>query len=198
MTLMERPEVVEILEEWSQGDPRALDDLLPLVLEDLRGLARSYLARERPGHTLQPTALVHEAYLRLVGRRKLELANRLQLFSTLAETMRRILVDHARRKKAARHGGGLPPIPIDEVLGVAAEDDTDLVELDAALCELETFAPRQHRAIVLSYFAGLTVEEISQVLEISTPTVKRDLKSARVWLFHALRQGGDTQADPEV
>ena len=188
MTLMERPEVAELLEDWSTGNPRALDDLLPMVLEDLRWLARSYLAQERPGHTLQPTALVHEAYLRLIGRRKLELANRLQLFSALAETMRRILVDHARRKKAARHGGGVPPVPIDEALGISVRQDTDLLELDAALQELESFAPRQHRAVVLSYFAGLTIDEIAQVLEVSTPTVKRDLKSARVWLFHNLRK----------
>ncbi len=186
----QRSDTAEILDAWQAGDGRALDRLIPLVLDDLRGLARSYMARESPGHTLEPTALVHEAYLSLVGRRKLELSNRLQLFSALAETMRRILVDHARRKRAARHGGGVPPLALDEMVHLPKRAEVDLIALDDALTELAAFAPRQHQAIQLSYFAGLTFDEIAVAEEVSPATVKRDLKAAKIWLLRELR-GGD-------
>jgi RNA polymerase sigma factor (TIGR02999 family) len=125
-------EVTELLDAWSGGDRGALDRLVPLVIEDLRALARGYLAWERPGHTLQPTALVNEAFLRLLGRRRVQLESRVQFFAVLAQTMRRILVDHARRKKAARHGGGTPPMPIE---GVAAGDDRIAVQTARPLQE---------------------------------------------------------------
>ncbi len=185
--LAQRSDTAELFDAWQAGDGRALDRLIPLVLDDLRGLARAYMARESPGQTLEPTALVHEAYLRLVGRRQLELSNRVQLFSALAETMRRILVDHARRKKAARHGGGVAPLALDEVFNLPQRTDVDLLALDEALTELASFAPRQHEAIQLSYFAGLTFDEIAVALEVSPATVQRDLKAAKLWLLRELR-----------
>lgn len=184
-------EVTELLDAWSGGDRQALDRLVPLVLEDLRGLARAYLYRENPGHTLQPTALVNEAFLRLLGRRKVQLENRVQFFAVLAQAMRRILVDHARRKKAARHGSGTPPLPIEEAWDLPVRYDVDLVALDEALTALARFAPRQAEAIQLSYFGGLTFDEIALALEVSPATVQRDLKTARVWLLKEL-QGKET------
>ena len=183
-------EVTELLDAWSGGDRQALDRLVPLVIEDLRALARAYLARENAGHTLQPTALVNEAFLRLLGRRQVQLESRVQFFAVLAQTMRRILVDHARRKKAARHGGGTPPLPIEEALGLPVRYDVDLVALDEALNRLAGFAPRQAEAVQLSYFGGLTFDEVALALEVSPATVQRDLKAARMWLFKELQRRG--------
>ncbi len=189
MNTSERPDVTELLDAWSAGDPHAVEQLMPLVMSDLRGLARGYMAREAPGHTLQPTALVHEAYLRLAGRRKVRFASRVQFFAVLAQTMRRILVDHARRRRAVRHGGGTPPLPLDQVLGIAVDRDVDLVALDDALVALGKFAPRQAEFVQLSYFGGLTFDEIADLAKVSPATVKRDLKAAKIWLLHELRQG---------
>src|SRR6185295_6890475 len=136
-------EVTELLDAWSGGDREALDRLVPLVIGDLRALARAYLGRENPGHTLQPTALVNEAFLRLIGRRQVRIESRVQFFAVLAQTMRRILVDHARRKKAARHGGGATPVPLEAALDLPMKMDVDLIALDEALDELAGFAPRQ-------------------------------------------------------
>ena len=190
IAVRESPQVTRLLAAWSGGDPRALDELAPLVIEDLRALARAYMARESPGHTLQPTALVNEAFLRLVGRREVRLENRVHLFAVLAETMRRVLVDHARRKKAARHGGGTPPMPLDAAVGLPVRVDVDLVALDDALKDLESFAPRQSRVVTLAFFGGMTFDEIAVFLEISPATVKRDLKAAKIWLLHELRAAG--------
>jgi RNA polymerase sigma factor (TIGR02999 family) len=190
MELTERDDVTELLEAWTGGDAAAFERLLPLVMDDLRALARRYMARESPGHTLQPTALVNEAYLKLVGRREVHLENRVQLFAVLAETMRRILVDHARRKKAARHGGGTPPLPLDEIFGVPVPVDVDLVALDDALKDLAAIDRRRHDVVQLSYFGGLTLEEIAAALDVSIITVRRDLKTAKIWLLGELRRDG--------
>ncbi|MEM7355016.1 MAG: ECF-type sigma factor [Acidobacteriota bacterium] len=176
-----------LLDAWSAGSSGALDQLLPLVMDDLRDLARRYMARENPGHTLEPTDLVSEAYIKLVGRREVHLESRAQLSSVLALTMRRSLVDHARRKRAARHGGGHPVEPLDQVRGVPVPVDVDLLALDDALHELATLDRRRHDVVQLSYFGGLTLEEIATVLDISVITVRRDLKTAKIWLLHALR-----------
>lgn len=185
--MRERPQVTRLLAAWSGGDRHALDELVPLVMEDMRALARAYMARESPGHTLQPTALVNEAFLRLVGRREVRLENRVQLFAVLAEMMRRVLVDHARRKKAARHGGGTPPLPLDAAFGLPVRLDVDLVALDDALKGLTAFAPRQSQVVTLTYFGGMTFDEIAAFIDVSPATVKRDLKAAKIWLLRELR-----------
>jgi RNA polymerase sigma factor (TIGR02999 family) len=183
-------EVTQLLDAWSDGDRAALDRLVPLVIEDLRSLARAYLSRERPGHTLQPTALVNEAFLRLIGRRQVRIESRVQFFAVLAQTMRRILVDHARRKKAARHGGGATPVPLEAALDLPMKTDVDLIALDEALDELASFAPRQAEVVQLSYFGGLTFDEIALALEVSPVTVKRDLKAAKMWLLQEMERRG--------
>lgn len=161
---------------------------MPLVMDDLRSLARAYMAGESPGHTLQPTALVNEAYLRVTKRQNLRLENRSQLFALLATTMRRVLVDHARNKKAAKHGGGTPPVPLEEVFNLPIRVDLDLVALDDALQDLASFAPRQSHAVTLSYFGGMSFDEIGEVLSVSPATVKRDLKAAKAWLLFELQK----------
>ncbi len=194
---VDRREVTQLLDAWSSGDGQALGQLMPLVIGDLRALARGYMARETPGHTLEPTALVREAYLKLAGRRKVQLESRVQFFAVLAETMRRILVDHARRKRAARHGSGAPPLPLEEALGLPIRADVDLVALDDALKDLADFAPRQCKAIELSYFGGLTFDQIALALEVSPVTVKRDLKTAKIWLLRELTRGDSPVAPAE-
>ena len=179
--------VTGLLDAWSEGDAKALDRLMPLVVDDLRQVAARYLAAETPGHTLQPTALVNEVFLRLVGRRTVIWRNRAQFFAVAAEIMRRILVDHARRRKAERHGCGLVRVPLDEGIPDGA-DDLDLVALDEALKRLERLDPRQSRIVELRYFAGLTIEETASVLEVSTMTVKREWRTARLWLWKELQR----------
>ncbi len=183
-------EITALLDAWSAGDRVALDRLMPLVFDELHALARAYMARDDTPHScLQPTALVNEAYLRLAGRRRVHVEDRLQLFSVLAQTLREILVDHARKKRAAKHGSGMPPLSLDEALGIPVRADVDLVALDDALRDLAGFAPRQAKVVHLSYFGGLRQDEIARVLGISAPTVRRDLKAARLWLLNELRAG---------
>jgi RNA polymerase sigma factor (TIGR02999 family) len=185
---MPRPssDVTRLLDAWSGGDPQALDRLMPLVVGDLRQVAAKYLASEDAGHTLQPTALVNEVYLRLAGRHTVQWENRAQFFAVAAGIMRRILVDHARRRKRAKHGHGLLRVPLDEEIPLP-EDDVDLVALDAALDRLEAIDPRQSRVVELRYFAGLTIEETASVMECSPMTVKREWRTARLWLFGELK-----------
>jgi RNA polymerase sigma factor (TIGR02999 family) len=185
--------VTELLDAWSAGDPDALEELIPLVVDDLRRLARKFLAREKPGHTLEPTALVNEVYLRLAGRRSVHWESRTQFFAGMAEIMRRILVDHARRRKAMKKGGGAERTTFDETLdtrtlwGPAIRSvDVDLVALDDALESLTAVDPRQARIVVLRYFGGLTVEETARTLDSSPTTVKREWHTARLWLLREL------------
>lgn len=188
-----RRDVTELLDAWSAGDPDALEELIPLVVDDLRRLARKFLAREKPGHTLEPTALVNEVYLRLAGRRSVHWESRTQFFAGMAEIMRRILVDHARRRKAMKKGGGAERTTFDETLdtrtlwGPAIRSvDVDLVALDDALESLTAVDPRQARIVVLRYFGGLTVEETARTLDSSPTTVKREWHTARLWLLREL------------
>jgi len=185
-----REDVTELLEAWSGGDASALDRLVPLVVDDLRGMARAYLARERPGHTLEPTAVVNELYLKLVGKRSVQWADRAHFFATMAQAMRRILVDHARRRGAQKKGGGAVRVTFDKAYDVATpgspDDGLDVVAVDGALARLAEMDSRQARIVELRYFAGLTLEETARVLEVSTMTVKREWRSARLWLLREL------------
>jgi len=175
-------DVTQLLENWRQGNSEALEELLPLVYRELRKLAASYLRRERQGHTLQPTALVHEAYLRLSGDEELEIKDRAHFFAIAARAMRRILVDHARRHHAAKRVGADDKVPLDDAPALAVEPDVDLLALNEALDRLAEVSQRQARLVELRYFGGLTNAEAAQVLEVSEATVERDWKVARLSL----------------
>ena len=176
-------QVTQLLIRWREGDAAALAELMPLVHAELHRLAAHYMRGERRGHTLQTSALVNEAYLRLADHEEMQWQDRAHFFGVAAQAMRRILVDHARRKKAARHGGGATPVPLEEAWDLPMKTDVDLIALDEALDELASFAPRQAETVQLSYFGGLTFDEIALALEVSPVTVKRDLKAAKVWLL---------------
>lgn len=180
--------VTELLLDWNRGNEEALDELMPLVYAELHRLAASYLKRERRGHTLQATALVNEAYMLLVDQTRVEWQNRAHFLGIAARLMRRILVDHARRRRADKRGGGARRVTLDETLLADGEGhDLDLVALDGALRELAETDERLGRLVELRYFGGLTIDETAEVLEVSPATVKRDWVTARAWLYRALR-----------
>lgn len=182
-------ETHEVLRRLAEGDGSAIDELYPLVYEDLRRVARGQLARERSGHTLDTTALVHESYLRLVGSRGIDADGRAHFLSIAARAMRRILVDHARRRRAQKRGGGIAFEPLSPSLQAAIERSPELLALDDALERLEELEPRQSRVVECRVFGGMTVEETAEILEVSPATVKRDWTMARAWLNRQMRFG---------
>jgi RNA polymerase sigma factor (TIGR02999 family) len=175
-----------MLHAWERGDEEARDRLFVLVYDDLRRRAGSYLRLEREEHTLQPTALVNEVYLRMTGGTPLAWQNRSHFFAVASSMMRRILVDHARQRQAQRRGGGLRTVALDEATLPEIEAGVDVLALDAALDRLAGLDLRQSRVVELRYFGGLSVEETAQVLGVSTPTVKRDWATARAWLYREI------------
>lgn len=179
-------DVTRLLQDWSRGEPAALEELMPLVFEDLRKMARWHFQRESADHTLQPTALVNEVYLRLADQRKVQWDDRGQFFSFAALLMRRILVDYAKGRKTAKRGNGLQILPLEEALGVADDGKVDVVALDAALSKLAAFDPRLSKIVDLRFFIGLTLEEIAEVLKLSLSTVKREWQTAKLWLYREL------------
>ena len=179
-------EITQLLAEWSEGNQAALDQLYPLVYNELRRLAHGYLRRERKGHTLQTTALINEAYLRLVDQKHVHWANRSHCFGISAQIMRRILIDHARRYDYAKRGGGAQRISLDEAAIVAKQRGQTLLLLDEALKSLAKIDPRRSQVVELRYFGGLNNEEIAGVLKISENTVTRDWIMARAWLYQEL------------
>jgi RNA polymerase sigma factor (TIGR02999 family) len=179
-------ELTVILQRMDQGDPHAAKELLPLVYEELRKLAARKMARESPGQTLQATALVHEAWLRLGGDHQPEWQNRAHFFAAAAEAMRRILIDNARRKKYLRHGGGAERVNLDGLDLAAHMDDEQLLALHEALDQLAAHDAAKAQVVKLRFFAGLTHEQIAQVLGVSEPTVKRHWAYARAWLYRAI------------
>ncbi len=189
---MEQPlekskEITLMLQEWSSGKQEALDALLPLVYAELHRQASRYLRRERAGHTLQTTALIHEAYLKLIDQRRVNWQNRAHFFGIAAQAMRRILVDYARRRHREKRGGAGADLPLEEAaLIVSEERSVDLVALDEALTRLAEFDERQARIVELRYFSGLTIEETAEVLRISSATVKSDWNIAKAWLRHEI------------
>lgn len=180
-------QVTQLLHDWSEGNQTARDELLPLVYDELRRLAGSYLRRERPGHTLQTTALVHEAYLRLINQ-NMGWQNRAHFFGIAAQLMRRILVDHARGQHYAKRGGDQKKLALDEALDLAQAEDSNLVALDEALTSLAAFDPQQSQIVELRFFGGLTIEETAQVLGVSDSTVERGWTFARAWLLRELER----------
>ena len=181
-------EITELLEQWSGGNQAALDQLYPLVYEELRRLARSYMRREPKGHTLQTTALINEAYVRLVDQHSVRWQNRSHFFAISAQIMRRILVDHARKHLQAKRGGGAKRISLDEGMIVAKERSEEVLMLDEALANLARLDPRRSQVVELRYFAGLNNSEIASVLQISENTVMRDWNLARAWLYQQLSE----------
>ena len=180
------PDVTALLAQWGAGDETVERQLFPLVYDELRRLARSHLRRERADHTLQPTALVNEAYLRLVGQTRVDWQNRAHFFGIASHMMRRILVDHARAHKAARRGGGARNITLDDEAVPGGSRDVDLIALDDALETLAELDPKGLRVVELRYFGGLTIEETAEVIGASESTVKREWRAARAWLSREL------------
>ncbi|HET7584393.1 MAG TPA: sigma-70 family RNA polymerase sigma factor [Gemmatimonadaceae bacterium] len=184
----------QLLLAWSAGDRNALDQMLPLLYEELHRLASGYLGRERPDHTLQPTALVHEAYLRLINQRHADWRNRAQFLGLAAGMMRRILVNHARDRAAAKRAGNRERVSLSLVDAAAAAPDVDLIALEDALGRLSALDERKARVVELRFFGGLTMDEIAEVLEISRATVEREWSFARAWLYDAIEGTADADA----
>ncbi|HEX8072229.1 MAG TPA: sigma-70 family RNA polymerase sigma factor [Pyrinomonadaceae bacterium] len=178
--------VTQLLADLRNGDQAALDALLPQVYDELRRLADHYLRQERPDHTLQATALVHEAYLRLVDQTNISWQNRAHFFSVAAQVMRHILVDHARKAHAEKRGGGARRLSLDEAVSFFEQRDVNLVALDEALTELAALDAQQSRIVELRFFGGLTIEQIAEVLKITPGTVRYDWRMAKAWLHRAL------------
>jgi len=181
-------QVSHLLQRWSDGDSEALDQLTPLVYDELRRMARGYMRRQASGHTLQTTALIHEAYMRLVGQEEKRWENRAHFFGVAAQAMRHILVDHARARKMAKRGGGAQQVSLDEALTIGPEPGAELVALNDALDALAKLDLRQSQVVELRFFGGLTEEEISKVLKVSTRTVRGDWRVARSWLLRELER----------
>ncbi|MFL6216830.1 MAG: sigma-70 family RNA polymerase sigma factor [Blastocatellia bacterium] len=182
-------DVTLLLVDWCKGNEYALDELMPLVYNELHRLAARYLRRERQGHTLQPTALINEVYLRIIDQRQVNWQNRAQFFGVAAQMMRRILVDHARAHLYAKRGGGAQKLSFDDAMAVPVERDLDLLALDDALASLTEMDPQQGRIVELRFFGGLTIEETAEVLDISPATVKRDWNWAKAWLYREIKRG---------
>ena len=184
-------DVTQLLLAWSAGDENALNELIPLVYEELRRLAKSHMRRERPGHTLQTTALVNEAYLRLVDARSVRWQSRAHFFAIAARLMRQILVDFARLRRSAKRAHGLRPAALEEALVVTPQQSTNLVALDDALKSLARVDARKSQVVEMRFFGGLTEEETGEVLKISEKTVRRDWNLAKVWLMRELSGSGE-------
>jgi RNA polymerase sigma factor (TIGR02999 family) len=183
VTTSTQHEVTRLLVRLTDGDGAVLDELLPLVYAELRRLASSYLRRERQGHTLQPTALVHEAYLRMIDQTQAHWQNRAHFFGVAAQMMRRILIDHARAQQAEKRGGEFQKLSLDENIDVSGQRADELVALDDALERLAQIDPQKSRIVELRFFGGLSVEETAEVLGVSAPTVKRQWRMAKAWLY---------------
>ena len=186
MMTLSTPGLTELLSDWQQGDQSALNKLTPLVYDELRRIAHRYVQRERNGHTLETTALVNEAYLRLAGQKKIEWQNRAHFFAVTAQVMRHILIDHARRRQYAKHGGDARQVSMEEAESMSQERASELVALDEALDELTKLDARKSRVVELRYFGGLDLEETADVLDVSVMTVRRDWRAAKAWLYKAV------------
>jgi RNA polymerase sigma factor (TIGR02999 family) len=184
------PQITQLLLAWGKGDQAALEELMPLVYDELRKVAARSLRRQRPGHTLQTTALVNEAYLRLIDSSRVQWQNRAHFFAVSATLMRRILVDFARERQNLKRGGAAERVSLNEALVVAPERGADLLALDEALNRLAALNPRQAQVVELRYFGGLNEEETAEALKVSLRTVQRDWNLARLWLYRELSQGG--------
>ncbi|HEU0251746.1 MAG TPA: sigma-70 family RNA polymerase sigma factor [Pyrinomonadaceae bacterium] len=187
MNALMADDLTEMLLEWREGDKAALNRLMPLVYDEIRRIAHRYVQRERDGHTLQTSALVNEAYLRLAGQQSVDWQNRAHFFGVTAQVMRHILIDHARRRRYVKHGGEVRVIPISEAAEMSMQRASELIALDEALEELSKLDQRKSRVVELRYFGGLSLEETAEVLQISLMTVRRDWRAAKAWLYKAMK-----------
>jgi RNA polymerase sigma factor (TIGR02999 family) len=183
-------DVTQLLAQWRSGDREALDRLMPLVYQELRAIAGRYLRNERPGHTLQSTALVHEAYVRLIDQTRSDWRSRAHFFGVAATIIRNILVDHARARNAVKRGGAAAALSLDDALEMPQNRGVDLIAIDDALLTLSRLDPQQSRIVELRFFGGLTIEETAEALGISAATVKRDWVLAKTWIFKTLSKAG--------
>ncbi len=194
MNTLHANDLTGLLIEWRDGDRAALDRLTPLVYDEIRRIAHRYVQREREGHTLQTTALINEAYLRLAGSKDIDWQNRAHFFAVTAQVMRHILIDHARRRRYVKHGGEAQRVSFDLAINEAVQMShpraAELVALDEALNEFAKLDPRKSRVVELRYFGGLSLEETAEVLEISEMTVRRDWRAAKAWLFRRMKDEG--------
>lgn len=181
--------VTQLLKAWGNGEQHALDQLIPLVYSELHRLAHRYMGNERKAHTLQPTALVHEAYERLIDLKHVSWQNRAHFFGVSAQLMRRILVDYARSRRYSKRGGEWRQVPLNEAVALFRDRQTDIVALDDALCTLADIDPRKSRVVEMRFFGGLSIKEVAEVLNVSPETVLRDWRLAKVWLLRELSQG---------
>lgn len=186
MMMASTSSVTELLNDWQGGDRTALEKLTPLIYDELKRIAHRYMQRERDGHTLQTTALVNEAYLRLAGQQNTGWQNRAHFFAVSAQVMRHLLIDHARRRRYLKHGGELQQVLMEEAALMSEERADELVALDEALADLKQIDPRKHNVVELRYFGGLSLEETADVLGVSLMTVRRDWRAAKAWLFRRM------------
>ncbi len=189
MTIQMSKQITRLLADWGQGDRGALDNLIPLVHDELRRIAHRHMSQERPGHTLQTSALINEAYIRLVDQRVAHWQNRVHFFAIASKLMRRIMVDYARSKGYAKRGGSIQPVSLDEEMSTSGKQATEVVALDEALQDLEAMDPRKCQIVEMRFFGGLNTDETAVALGISTPTVEREWRAARAWLRQAISAG---------
>lgn len=194
---VESQAITKLLVDWRQGNQAALDQLTPLVYRELRRIAASHLRRERAGHTLQPTALVNEFYLQLAGVAHLEWKDRAHFLAIASYLMRQILVQHARQHNAAKRGGGVAKLSLDEALTASADGSAEIVALDDALMELAKLDERKSRIVEMHYFGGLKAAEIAEVLDISVTTVGREMKLAHAWLYRQVARNAESEQSPK-
>jgi RNA polymerase sigma factor (TIGR02999 family) len=196
MPTLSPQEVTQLLADWGKGDRSALDKLLPLVHSELRRIAQRQMSQERPGHTLQATALVNEAYLKLAGQQKFEWQNRAHFFAVCAQVMRHILIDHARAHGREKRGGGAIQVSLNDALVVGGDQAAHFVALDEALRVLERLDPQKGKIVELRYFGGLSIEEAAEVLNVSPRTVRREWQRAKAWLYRMMTEGIEDETRP--
>lgn len=187
-------EVSQLLRDWSNGDEAALDKVIPVVYQELRRLAHHYMRKERGDHTLQTTALVNEAYMRLADYKKMRWQSRVHFFAVSAQVMRRILVEHARSRNSVKRGGDAQKISLDETAVVSGGRSAEVIAVDDALTDLESWDQRKGKIVELRFFGGLSIEETAKVLKVSPTTVQREWRAAKAWLYRAISEGGGVEA----
>jgi len=194
MVTLSQKDITGLLQDWGRGDKAAFDSLVPLVYKELRRMAHQYMRRERAGNTLQTSALINEAYIRLVDYDRMRWQDRAHFFAVAAQAMRRILVERARSRSRDKRGGAAQKVSLNKAADLAVEHASDIIALDQALTELSAIAPRKGQVVELRYFGGLNIDEAAEVLGVSSPTVQREWRAAKAWLYRAISEGNRDEA----